>query len=757
MARVNHKIIKHLVTETRGKITDRQFFTSRILAGHFEDMAAAQSKRYHYNRRVRVNLYWEPKEQSLAATNNLNIVINTGNKLVTNVKGREERYQIVCGLFAHELGHVLYTDFLASQSYNISMASYRWFPEPPELTKTVEFRNEKELWDYMKLSSENCQMVLSIAHHISNILEDGYIEDRMLSNFPGTLGMGLSALREVHFAQMPTVTQLIEGEEDGTHHIFESILQIMLSYVKFGQIKYGDEPLSDLRIQTVFGLITDMDHALQTHSGKERLSVVNKILISCWEYVKDFCEVCKERQKEANAAGETATVAETLAQVLQSISGGSAAGEGMTVPVNASPYESTSSATAKPRAKTHAEAEKNESEESNASSGSGEDDEKSSESGDESSDSSESEDEGGTVSGISGGKQETAETETGRIPLTQTNDVYEPVGGSVERDEDYKREAYDRAASDIERILESMATKAACEQLENERLQTLNEAAQSISYGDIHQGVHIRVNRIASVDEELIDQYNSISAPLVTISRQLQKSLLRQLEDYRRGGKQTGLLMGRRLDSHALHRQDGKIFTKNALPNETPELAVGLLLDESGSMRSYDRCTYARASAIILYDFCRSLDIPVMVYGHSTGYSRKGSTVELYSYAEFDSIDQDDKYRMMDIAARDSNRDGAALRYVAEQLSTRSEAVKILIIVSDGQPADSGYYGTAAEEDLRGIKQEYQRKGILLVAAAIGDDKQNIERIYGDSYMDITDLNQLPVKLTALVKRHIRV
>ena len=66
-------------------------------------------------------------------------------------------------------------------------------------------------------------------------------------------------------------------------------------------------------------------------------------------------------------------------------------------------------------------------------------------------------------------------------------------------------------------------------------------------------------------------------------------------------------------------------------------------------------------------------------------------------------------------------------------------------------------YGTAAEEDLRGIKQEYQRKGILFVAAAIGNDKQNIERIYGDSFLDITDLNQLPTKLTGVVKRHIRV
>lgn len=85
----------------------------------------------------------------------------------------------------------------------------------------------------------------------------------------------------------------------------------------------------------------------------------------------------------------------------------------------------------------------------------------------------------------------------------------------------------------------------------------------------------------------------------------------------------------------SLSRSKGKGSAyKNNLPNEIPELAVGLLLDESGSMCSCDRCTYARAAAIILYDFCQSLDIPVTVYGHSTDYRGHGESVELFSYAE---------------------------------------------------------------------------------------------------------------------------
>ena len=130
--------------------------------------------------------------------------------------------------------------------------------------------------------------------------------------------------------------------------------------------------------------------------------------------------------------------------------------------------------------------------------------------------------------------------------------------------------------------------------------------------------------------------------------------------------------------------------------------------------------------------------------------------MELYAYAEFDSIDNKDQYRLMDMSARSGNRDGAALRYVAERLMTRPEPIKLLIITSNGQPAACGYYGTEAEADLRGIKQEYTRKGIKFFAAAIGNDKENIQRIYKDGFLDITNLEKLPVNLGKLIIQQIK-
>ena len=724
MTRVNHKKVKQLIQEKRGRIIDQEFFTSRLLALHFEDVAAAQTKRYGASRRVRVRLLWQPDNTDLAYTDNLHITINAGNPAITDFPTREERYQMVLGLFAHELGHCLYTDFLTQQTYRNNLSACRRYPEKPKLARVQDVKNEREFWEYAKEDPQNLALLGRVAHELCNVLEDAAMENRVLEQFPGTLGQALDFVRAWQWREMPTVTHLKEREAQGTP-MFYCLLQMFLSYGKFGELKYGAEPLSEEHIQTVFELLPLLDDDLRAASGKARWNTVNCILIRCWEHVREYLEALKRRYEEKKASGGTGSVFSQLEEELSTLVGGSTRGEGSTAPVSEE-SEEPSLPQPETREKTRALAGEKLSAEGASP---------------------------GENTGDATGKQEITSEETGRMSLVETDQVSEPLGGGIEVNRDYLPELSNTVEAEMERLLDTMAEKTVCQELEQDRLRELNQEAQSISYGDIHKGVPIRVNRMTEVPPEMVEQYNTVAGPLLAISKQLQKSLLRQLRDQQRGGKQTGLLMGRRLDAHALFRSDGKVFTKNALPIQPPEMAVGLLLDESGSMASCDRATYARASAIILYDFCQALRVPVMVYGHSTG----GSGVELYSYSEFDAIDREDQYRLVDISARGSNRDGAALRFVAERLSHRPEELKLLILVSDGQPADTGYYGTAAEEDLRGIQQEYRRKGILFVAAAIGDDKENMERIYGDSFLDITDLNQLPVKLTQVVKRFLRV
>ena len=773
MARVSHKKIKQLIAQKQSKITDRQFFTSRILAAHFADIAAAQTRRYGCRRRVKLDIMWEPKLPRLACTDNLLIHINAGNPLVTKQKGRQTRYEMVSGLFSHELGHVLYTDFLLYQSYHSFLESGKWFPEPPTLRNITERDAEADFQAFQASDPKNRELVARVSHDILNILEDGYIENRMLLDYPGILGSSLQKLRQVRFEDYSTMEDMIDQEADGGH-IWQSIRSGLLSYMLWGELKYGGTPLSDERIQMVFSLLGDLDKALVSRDARDRCRTANLILIRCWSHIKDLLENIKEQADNATSEGGgsgSGDPNDLLSTLLSALAGGSEEGTGETSPVDGSPALSkATSATGSQRAATAAlaagsvdgESEEQDPEKAEAKRSGGEDGEESGEEGTEgpSADASHAESsqngDGGLemMTGAPGSPQQhqkVSDQEGGRIPLHDTSEVSAPEGGSTEHDDSYEGAGYTGAADDVERLLNRIAENSVTTELERQRTEELTELAQSISYGDIHDGVSKTVHRIASVSEELKEEYQSIAGDLLHISKQLQKSVLQQMQDSRRGGKQMSLLMGRRLDAHALFRTDSRVFYKNALPNEMPALCVGLLLDESGSMSWNDRATYARATAIILYDFCQALGIPITVYGHSTSRG-----VDLYSYAEFDAIDRDDRYRMMDISARGSNRDGAALRFVAERLVHRPEDIKLLMLVSDGQPADAGYGGTAAEEDLRGIKHEYQRKGVLFIAAAIGSDKENIERIYGDAFLDITDLTKLPVKLAGIIKRFIR-
>ena len=86
----------------------------------------------------------------------------------------------------------------------------------------------------------------------------------------------------------------------------------------------------------------------------------------------------------------------------------------------------------------------------------------------------------------------------------------------------------------------------------------------------------------------------------------------------------------------------------------------------------------------------------------------------------------------------------------------RPEDIKLLMLVSDGQPADYNYYGTAAEEDLRGIKHEYQRKGIIFVAAAIGQTRRTSSASTAMLIWTSPTSQNLPIKLAGIIKQFIR-
>ena len=163
------------------------------------------------------------------------------------------------------------------------------------------------------------------------------------------------------------------------------------------------------------------------------------------------------------------------------------------------------------------------------------------------------------------------------------------------------------------------------------------------------------------------------------------------------------------------------------------------------------RIEAAQKAAILLHEFATSLDIPVCVSGHHAG---KG--VVYHTYTDFSEISRSERYRLATMDVDGCNRDGCAIEIAASHLEKQPEDIKLLIVLSDGQPNHSSYGGQSAIKDIQQILSKYRRKGIEVIGTAIGADQERIKEIYGaGSFLVIDDLSTLPKVLTKIVAKRL--
>lgn len=678
------------IEDEKSKITDEQLFTSREYAAYLTDISEAASNRYE--RSVRVETFWsEDPNASTAETNNKCIRMNTGNRITQQFPTRKLRATSLLGLLGHEVGHLLFTSFKMLNTYSQALSGGRFYPDEPVPQNTQEQINLDVIRNFFNNNDKAAiWAVHQLSHSLVNILEDVYIEARMCDTFPGNFKTGILINDYQMLEQSPTITQQIADK----YYPSAIILNLILQYARCGDV-YNPDNYQGEYLDVLYHCIPFIDNASYNDDARSRYTAANHMLLQLVPYLDDLI-------KDAQELIDKGQSLDSLSEIL----------EGQSCDPSGIPASSRGAAkSGKLKA-----------------------------------------DRGQLADDMYEVKQALG-YETGRLAPEKTDSLSEGNGSVLSWDKDYAGNGYhSSAASDMQRILSNLATEHAYRAYEEELSAELQAEADAIRYGDIHRGFPACVHRMNFVSPELKEEYSKISPPLLLISKRLQKAVSASLKDLREGSKLNGLLLGRRLSVRNLARNDGHYFYNNKLP-DSPDIAIALLIDESGSMSSNDRITYARATAIIIHDFCSALQIPLTVYGHSALY---GSSVELYAYAEFDSVDGNDKYRLMDMSSHGCNRDGMPLRYVAERLMSRNEQVKLLILISDGQPNAEGYSGTAAEADLRGIKKEYERKGITMFAAAIGEDKEKIQHIYKDGFLDITDLEKLPKNIARLIIQHIK-
>ncbi|HBT63798.1 MAG TPA: ATPase, partial [Ruminococcaceae bacterium] len=284
------------------------------------------------------------------------------------------------------------------------------------------------------------------------------------------------------------------------------------------------------------------------------------------------------------------------------------------------------------------------------------------------------------------------------------------------------------------------------------RKQLNKEARQSVQ-SSCHEDIKLIVHRPEATAEDR-EEYNSMTSTLLPVIRELIRKTNPLLEHEVSAEFAKSQLYGTKFCADQAASLDFRVFARKRPPGEKPSLAVALRIDESASMSAFGRLEAAKQAAVALYEFCTGCGIPIMVYGDTADRSKR-EQMSIYAYVDFQSKDADEKYVLMNIQARSNNRDGMALRIISDRLLNAPQRTKVIISISDGQPkAMPDYTGEKAAYDMKDTLQEYRRKGIQFLAAAIGQDKEAIRELYGaENTLDITDLKQLPARLVQVIAR----
>lgn len=174
-------------------------------------------------------------------------------------------------------------------------------------------------------------------------------------------------------------------------------------------------------------------------------------------------------------------------------------------------------------------------------------------------------------------------------------------------------------------------------------------------------------------------------------STQLTKKVRNILKVYSQakyqGGKKKGKINKKAIAS--ITTGNDAIFRKKVV-SDTLDTAVMLLVDSSGSMAGHNYL-HASASACIMVECLQSLNIPVSAYGFSYNWDNSHNTMfQLKTFNE-----KVDKAKMVSRVCSSSvflagNSDAESLLFGYDKLMQQKQKRKIMIVLSDGEPAD-GY------------------------------------------------------------------
>lgn len=187
------------------------------------------------------------------------------------------------------------------------------------------------------------------------------------------------------------------------------------------------------------------------------------------------------------------------------------------------------------------------------------------------------------------------------------------------------------------------------------------------------------------------------------------------------------------------------------------DISVLVLLDLSESTNEkvaghdYSVLDLTRQATVLLANAINKIGDPFAIHGFC---SDGRHDVEYYRYKDFDQpYNEIPKARLAGMTGQLSTRMGAAMRHATHYLKLQKSAKKLLLVITDGEPADVDVRDPQyLRHDTKKAVEEAGRSGILTYCMSLDPRAdQYVSRIFGErNYLVVDHVERLPEKLPVL-------
>lgn len=679
---------ERFLLEAEKMLSDYEFFTSP----RFMRLLHYVGKEITDRHNAKVRTYGAPDENRAGYFEGTYTYINVLNEITQSFPSLELRGESVLGVLGHECGHQNYSSIYLRKKYVEGISNgilYPYFPEPRSEKERLYAEQMKEL--FVRKDRIAIALYLTMAAPLHGLLEDVYIEERMMKRFPGSIRRGIQGNRKRIMERYDSVKKLDKGGDK-----LGTMASVLTEYMFTKRVNAWDGEIklyADF-LRECIPLIHQAAHDVRESS---RFIATNQILLAIWPLLLEKIEELQEMMDQTPPEKQEDLLKKTAEKIQ----------------------------TQMPQYSEEPICREHRIEEMNASDVKWTGADRKEETGEERPDG-----QNGDIKDF---------TEAGKIKEAHPEDkkTLEELSVDFPKEIDISRELRKIRHELAEEKTEKMMTDAMREALKN--------FLEGVKFHPVNEAIPKEVIRKDKPSKKAELMYEQIKPGIQRVLSEflvmVQPILMTRKSRIRR--KQ---FFGKSLDMKNLWDPQDRIFKTKISDKNNFNTAIAVLMDQSASIDERRRLASILATLCIV-EFAQYLKIPVCVYGHCTDFRRPEhfgkETVCLHSYMEFEDRNHE-KLRILDMKPGGANRDGVALQYMEEKLKRRKERQKLLFFTCDGLPNASDYGGKVARDDLKQIQKELHRDGIHLLVAAIGEDQEEIHKIYGNSCINTSDLSALP-------------